>query len=273
MKRFKRPRRHATLSERHQRLPEQRLNLPEQRLKRMVLLFLICVAIPLYLLFDRVYSQLRQEALYQYRLRAEHAVGLVDDELTRLITREANRPFADYGFFRVEEQKLLQTQGLTLSPLSQYPVSSNVPGLIGYFQMSPEGILSSPVLPDITPAQFEAYKIQFSEAEYANRLALKNRLEQVLKTDPLSIRQTLSPRRDHRAQPVPSSPATAAERFSQAPSSSSSSPPPTIAKVAEQERDDAEVDLRSTFRGTKLAELNIDKSLYRKQQSRLSASD
>ncbi len=266
---FKRLRRQVAPSERR---------LSEQRLKWMVLLFLICVAVPLYVLFDRVYSQLRQEALYQYRSGAEHAVSLVDDDITRLMAREANRPFADYGFFRVEEQKLLQTKNLALSPLSQFPVASYVPGLIGYFQMSPDGAFASPVLPDITQAQFEAYHIQFSEAEYASRLALKNRLEQVLKTDQLSIRTAPAKRQARRDQPGQRASEVTAAQPSSAPSLS------PMAKAYEQEQEEAElesavpsansgVDLRSTFRGTKLTELNIDKSLYRKQQSRLSDSD
>jgi signal transduction histidine kinase len=230
--------------------PRRQAALSERRLRWLTLLFLICVAAPLYVLFDRVYSQLQQEALYQYRLRAEHAVSLVDDDITRLMTHEANRPFADYGFFRVEEQKLLQTRDLALSPLSQFPVVSQVPGLIGYFQISPESVLTSPVLPDITQSQFEAYHIQFSEAEYANRLALKSRLEHVLKTNQLFVRPTPSQREDRSAQPKPRRSAVAA-----APSA-----PPGV-------------DLRSTFRGTKLAELNIDKRLYRKQQLRLSPTD
>lgn len=236
----------------------------ERRLKWMVLLFLVCVAAPLYILFDRVYSQLRQEALYQYRLGAERAVSLVDDEITRLMTREANRPFADYGFFRVEEQTLLQTKNLALSPLSQFPISPHVPGLIGYFQMSPDDAFSSPVLPDITQAQFEAYHIQFSEAEYAKRLALKNRLEQILNTDQLSIRTTPPKRQSGRAQLGQYPSETTAAPLSSPPAA------PSIAKAYEQEREEAAldsadssvssgVDLRSTFRGTKLTELNIDK--------------
>ncbi len=256
--------------------PPRQVSSSERRLKWMVLLFLICVAVPLYVLFDRVYSQLRQEALYQYRLRAEHAVGLVDDEITRLMTQEANRPFADYGFFRVEEQKLLQTKDLALSPLSQFPVSSQVPGLIGYFQMSPEGAFSSPVLPDITQAQFEAYRIQFSEAEYANRLALKNRLEQILQTGQLSIRPALGKREDHRAEAEPQPP-TAPFGQTHAPPPPSPSPPTAPASPSRPSSSPSAsiaktTDLRSTFRGTKLAELNIDNSLYREQQSRLSAS-
>jgi len=233
-----------------------------RRLRWLTLLFLICVAMPLYVLFDRVYSQLRQEGLYQYRLRAEHAVGLVDEDITRLMTREANRPFADYGFFRVEEQKLLQTKDLALSPLSQFPVASQVPGLIGYFQINPDGVFSSPVLPDITQTQFEAYHIRFSEAEYASRLALKNRLEHVLKTNQWSGRPTPSERADRRTQPEPPRSAAAA-RQTQAKADMESAVPSAPSGV----------DLRSTFRGTKLTELNIDKRLYRKQQLRLPPSD
>lgn len=252
----------------------------ERRLRLMVWLFLISVAVPLYILFNRVYSQLQQEALYQYRLRAENAVGLVDDEITRLITQEANRPFADYGFFRVEEQKLLQTKDLALSPLSQFPVSSSVPGLIGYFQISPEGTLSSPVLPDITKAQLEAYDIQFSEDEYTKRLALKNRLEQVLKTDQL-LSRTVPVKRPNRREDA------ARDAKQRAPAATAAAPaqaPSLKAQTMQSEQSETEsesdadsvtsgVDLRSTFRGTKLTELNIDKRFYQRQQERFSAVD
>jgi len=253
--------------------PRRQIALSERRLRWLVLLFLIGVAVPLYVLFDRVHSQLRREALYQYRLQAEQAVGLVDDDITRLMTREAKRPFADYGFFRVEEQGLLQTKELALSPLSEFPVASQVPGLIGYFQISPEGVLSSPVLPDITKAQFEAYNIQFSEAEYASRLALKNRLANVLKTDQSPIRPTPGKREAHGVQADQRPAAVTAEGPGRAPSS-------PIAKAVEEAREEAGLEsvaqavqsggnFRSTFRGTKLAELNIDKDLYDQQQSRL----
>ncbi len=228
MMRFKRPRCFSR--------PLRQTAAAERRLRLMVLLFLVCVAVPLYVLFNRVDSQLRQEALYQYRLQAEHAVRLVDDDITRLMSREANRPFADYGFFRVEEQKLLQTKDLALSPLSRFPVSSQVPGVIGYFQISPEGVFSSPVLPDITKAQFEAYDIKFSEAEYASRLALKERLEQILKTDQLSIRTTPRKRQDFSAQSEQREPAVTTAQPSQAPSS------PSLAQTAEFAREEAESD-------------------------------
>ena len=253
--------------------PRRQIALSERRLRWLVLLFLIGVAVPLYVLFDRVYSQLRREALYQYRLQAEHAVGLVDDDIMGLMTREAKRPFADYGFFRVEEQRLLQTKELALSPLSEFPVASQVPGLIGYFQISPEGVLSSPVLPDITKAQFEAYNIQFSEAEYASRLALKNRLADVLKTEQLPIRPTPGKREARGVQADKPPAAVTAERSGHSPSS-------PLAKAVEETREEAGSEsvaqavqsggnFRSTFRGTKLAELNIDKGLYDQQQSHL----
>ena len=183
-----------------------RLRLPERRLKLMVLLFLLGVAAPLYILFDRVYAQLRLEALHQYRLQAEHAVGLVDDEITRLLTQEAKRPFADYGFFRVEEQKLLQTKEVALSPLSAFPVASSIPGLIGYFQISPEGVVSSPVLPDITPTQLQDATPPFSATEYSGRLMLKSRLEHILQAEQLPIRPTPSKREDAQAQAAPPRP-------------------------------------------------------------------
>ena len=250
------------------RLSGKRLSLPEHRLKLVILLFLLGVAAPLYLLFDRVYAQLRLEALHQYRLQAEHAMGLVDDEMTRLLAQEARRPFADYGFFRIEEQKLLQTKDVTLSPLSAFPVDSSIPGLIGHFQINPEGVLSSPVLPDITQTQLKDANTPFSEAEYHDRLALRNRLEHILQAEQLPIRPTPSKREDARAQAE--SPRPHADR------ASSAAP---IAKGVGQARETADMenaaplaqandDFRDASRNLKLKELNIDKRLYEQQALR-----
>jgi hypothetical protein len=212
-------------------------------------------------LFDRLYAQLRQETLYLYRLGAEQVVHLIDEEIVTLITREENRPFAHYGFFSVEEQKLLQTKGLALSPLSQFPVPTEFPGMIGYFQINPEGELSSPVLPDITEAQLKASNIQVGAEEYAMRLALRNTLEAVLK-----------------ANRVPSTKPNGKEarRKVEEPLPQARPQPEAEEGTAEHSRDDvsgvsdvAQTDtaLRSTFQGRKLTELNIDARLYQEQQS------
>ena len=250
-----------------------RLRLPERRLKLMVLLFLLGVAAPLYILFDRVYAQLRLEALHQYRLQAEHAVGLVDDEITRLLTQEAKRPFADYGFFRVEEQKLLQTKEVALSPLSAFPVASSIPGLIGYFQISPEGVVSSPVLPDITPTELKDATLPFSAAELSGRLVLKSRLERILQAEQLPIRPTPSKREDAQAQASPrprpnrASPAASAVRDGRQAREQADMENDMASAAPVAQADD---DFRDASRNVKLKELNIDKRLYEQQEFRAS---
>jgi two-component system phosphate regulon sensor histidine kinase PhoR len=231
---------------------------PQRKLKFMLLLFLAGVAVPLYLLFGRVYTQLRQETLYQYRLSAEQVAQQIDATINRLMAQEAKRPFSHYGFFRLEEQNLLQTRGVTLSPLAQFPIASDIPGLIGYFQIDPKGQFSSPVLPDITQQQLDSYDIQVGAEEYARRLALKTRLEQVLKRNrphpsPGSIGQT------HRQQQEQPAPATEEAR------SSSDRQDDVTALQDEKSQVQPEVDLRSTYRGKKVSDLNIDRQLYRKQ--------
>ncbi len=244
-----------------------RRHMPSRRqLQVLVLLVLLCVAVPLYMLFHRVYAQLRQEAWYQYRLSAEHVMRLVEDEMLSLISREENRPFADYGFFRVEEQKLLQIKGLALSPLSRFPVSMELPGLIGYFQIHPDGTFTSPVLPDITKAQLQRYEIQFGEAEYTQRLALRKQLEAVLKANrlltfsPASKRKVseskqnerMEGRRDRRTSAAPSREAIVSQQSGM------------TADAADQAQSKTDIALRSTFQGQKLDDLNLNQGLYQK---------
>ncbi|MEE8303142.1 MAG: HAMP domain-containing sensor histidine kinase, partial [Candidatus Tectomicrobia bacterium] len=251
---------------RHPRVSRRRIQMsPERRLQGLVLLCLVCVAVPLAVLFARVYAQLRQESLYQYRFSAEQVVQLINDKLAALMAREENRPFAHYGFFSVEEQKLLQTKGLALSPLSRFPVVSDIPGIIGYFQLNPAGRLSSPVLPDITAEQLQAYDMQVSEAEYARRLALKQRLEAVLRRNRLLVskaKRSAASKAQDRQTPSPADAFSAREMAPE--------PKPTRQRedAAGAEQDETEVTLRSTYHGQKLAELQIDERLHERQQGR-----
>ena len=70
------------------------------------------------------------------------ATTRIDDRLNRLINAEEARPFTDYAFLNVagdSSANLLQR-----SPLSTYPDASEIPGLIGYFQVDAQAINFSP---------------------------------------------------------------------------------------------------------------------------------
>jgi two-component system phosphate regulon sensor histidine kinase PhoR len=241
---------------------------PLRTLRICVGLFVLGVALPLYLLFARVYTQLRQETLHQYRLDVEQVVHLIDDDIARLLAPEEKRPFGDYGFFRVEEHSLLNTRDLSVSPLSRFPVADDIPGLMGYFQIDPEGTFSTPILPDITREELQAYDIQVSETEYTRRLRLRHRLETTLRQNGFLQRRVsdddTAPRReeDRQSAPAPTTRETLeaeqrpAEHFKDA----------TMGARGRGSQQ-SEVALRSTYRGQKLAELKMDQRLVQERQA------
>ncbi len=57
----------------------------------------------------------------------------IDDRLMRLIANENKHSFADYSFLNSASDN--QTKLVSRSPLSKYPVDSEIPGVLGYFQV------------------------------------------------------------------------------------------------------------------------------------------
>ena len=153
-----------------------------RRLRLQVMASLLCLAVPLALLLSRVYAHLEREVFYQYRASAEEVVNYINQRLTEILHAEENRAFDEYSFLKVAANALLQGTTVTTSPLSTLPPSSAVPGVIGYFQISPDGSLHSPVLPELDDLELSANaeRFGFGAAELEKRLALRRRLEHLL---------------------------------------------------------------------------------------------
>ena len=120
-----------------------------RRLRRLVLGSLLCLAIPLALLLSRIYTQLEREVVYQYRAAAEEVVYRLNQRLADILQTEENRTFDEYSFLKVTTNPLLQGTAVTTSPLSELPPRSTVPGVMGYFQINPDGSVQSQVLPEL----------------------------------------------------------------------------------------------------------------------------
>jgi signal transduction histidine kinase len=88
------------------------------------------------------------------------------------------------------------------SPLSELPPQSTVPGVIGYFQINPDGSVNSPVLPDLDEAELSANAehFGFSSSELARRLALRRRIETLLRAGAPATERRKRPQ--HAAQPA-----------------------------------------------------------------------
>jgi CheY-like chemotaxis protein len=71
----------------------------------------------------------------------------IEQRLQNILEAEQQRPFAQYSFFNVLESPLLLSEGVTFSPLFELPPENDVPGIVGYFQIDPDGSFHSPVLP------------------------------------------------------------------------------------------------------------------------------
>ncbi len=153
--------------------------LTKKRLRLWLSLFLLLLIVLTTLLGYQALSQMKWEAFRQHQVLAEELAGRIDDRLLTLIEREEQRSLSEYNFLNIlgdEESNFIQR-----SPLSNFPVTANIPGLIGYFQVDHQGHFSSPLLP-IGPAK-EAYGIP--QSEYAERLKLQQQIQQLLSQNEL----------------------------------------------------------------------------------------
>jgi signal transduction histidine kinase len=82
----------------------------------------------------------------------------IDGGFRDLIEREENRPISDYEFLNVTGSE--GSAFLQRSPLSQFPLEAEVPGLLGYFQVDAAGKLRTPIVPE---ANASSYGISSSE--------------------------------------------------------------------------------------------------------------
>jgi signal transduction histidine kinase len=140
------------------------------------------LSLPLALLLSRIYQQLEREVFYQYRAAAEEVVQRINQRLADVLQAEEQRPFDEYSFLKVAANALFNTSAIVASPLSELPPQSTVPGVLGYFQINPDGSLQSPVLPDLDETELatNVERFGFGSGELAKRLALRNRLEELL---------------------------------------------------------------------------------------------
>jgi len=124
----------------------------QRRLVISLLLFFLALALPSSILVYQAYGQLKWEAFYQHQRLARELTLRIDSDFRDLIAREEKRPISDYEFLNVagsDESAFLQR-----SPLSGFPTKSDIPGLLGYFQVDASGQLRTPLVPDANAADY-----------------------------------------------------------------------------------------------------------------------
>ena len=176
------------------------------RLRNFLALFFLALTVPTAILIWQAYSQLKWEAFHQYRGVAEELTQRVDARLNDMIKTADARSFADYTFLVVSGDP--SANFVQRSPLSAYPVTADLPGVLGYFQVDTNGNFSSPVLP---PEGTAAGSLGISENEYRNRLQLAQELQAVLADNRLIQSRPEIGLRRHIASSVDASSALAEE--------------------------------------------------------------
>ncbi len=149
--------------------------LDRKRLRLWLGMFFLALAIPTGILVYQAYSQLKWEAFHRYRVLAGELAERIDSRIIQMIDAEEARSFADYTFLNVAGDPAANF--LQRSPLSAYPPASPIPGLVGYFQVDTDGEFSTPLVP---PAGTAASSYGLSAPELDQRLALQQRIEQIL---------------------------------------------------------------------------------------------
>jgi two-component system, OmpR family, phosphate regulon sensor histidine kinase PhoR len=112
----------------------------KKRLRRVLMLFWAALLVPSVVLFYFTYARLEDEAFLVERVRAEETVQQLDLNLTALIDEEDRRSFDEYSFIKGDGS---MSELATLFPPSQ----SRIPGNLGYFQIGPDGSITTPLLP------------------------------------------------------------------------------------------------------------------------------
>ena len=104
-------------------------------------LFFVLLTIPIVVLLSHTYSNLEEESFFFYRRSAEGVVSAVHQQLAVSLAGEEQRPYTHYRYIHVADQPVPQQEGLNLSPLASFPVQSETPGILGYWQIDPNGSL------------------------------------------------------------------------------------------------------------------------------------
>ena len=157
--------------------------LDKKKLRHWLLLFFFALAIPTAILIQQSYSRLKWETFHQHQLMADELSSRIDSELLRLIDIEEQRSFTDYSFLNVAgdpKANLLQR-----SPLSNYPVESEIPGLVGYFQIDNQGKLKTPLLPEAIKLDTNGDIYGIADEELIERTKLQNKIQQILSRNSL----------------------------------------------------------------------------------------
>ena len=155
-----------------------------KQFRLVIILFFLALCIPTLFLIFQAYSQLKWESFHHYRLQAEELVTRIDSKYHEMIETESSRAFTDYSFLNIAADT--KENYLQRSPLAKYPVTSTVPGVLGYFQIDNNGKFTTPLLP---ASDSSSNKFTLSKKERGEREKVQSQIYTILSQNRLIEKQ------------------------------------------------------------------------------------
>lgn len=114
-------------------------------LKRQFFLYFVLLATALLLLLQSSYQQIKAEEKRLWSSIAENVFNQMQSQISDKLLLEDKRSFSEYRYYYVPEN-LAQGFSINISPLATLPKTEES-GLVGYFQIDPDGRFNTPYLP------------------------------------------------------------------------------------------------------------------------------
>ena len=113
-------------------------------IRRAFLLLVVVLAVPLTLLLREVFATAAEEQAQARLTVAERLVDSLEQQLNTWLAGEEDRPYGHYRYLFLPDSAS-ESEALERSPLAGPP---DVPFVLGYFQVEPDGTVTSPRWPE-----------------------------------------------------------------------------------------------------------------------------
>lgn len=117
-----------------------------KKIRFTFILIFIAIALPVVMLLQKSYSHLQTGSQYAYKEHAYLVLQMLNQRIYDDLAIEEQRSYSEYRFIRAVP--VIGGEEITLSKLAEFPIRSHYAGIIGHFQLEPDGALKTPVLPD-----------------------------------------------------------------------------------------------------------------------------
>jgi signal transduction histidine kinase len=116
------------------------------RLRRYFIALFLAILIPTAILLWRSYKHLESEAILGSKENAYLIHQILNQKLYDHLQVEEARSYSEYRFIKAVQ--VIGGEEVTLSDLARFPIRSHITGMVGHFQIEPDGSVKTPLMPD-----------------------------------------------------------------------------------------------------------------------------